>query len=111
MELLAGRWNCIRGDPRYRFHPSRTAANLQQKGKLLCGVTAAIDAPNRSLRQLDPKLEPSYRREALAAGVGGSAGSVAEIGFGVTDVSCDDSGSELIKRARLQTEQSTLVRR
>jgi hypothetical protein len=117
---IAGRWNSIRGDPRYRFHPSRTAADLQQEGKQLSsGVTAAIERFSPSLRQPDPKPKPSRLREALVAGVGRRGGSDGDdeerhdavaIGFGVTDVSCDDTGPGRTKRARLHTEQPLLVR-
>lgn len=122
---LAGRWNCIRGNSRYRFHPSRTAADLQQKGKqLLSGVTAATGSSARSLLQADPKPKPSRRQEALAAGgLGGSVISTGTgndeddrkghdaliIGVGVTDARCDETGPGHTKRARLQIAQPVLV--
>ena len=92
----AGRWNSIRGDSRYRFHPSRTAANLQQKGRqLLSDGPAGVGRSGPGLRQRDDDHEG---RDAVP------------IGVGVTDTSCGETGPGRRKRARPQTEQPALVR-
>lgn len=79
---LAGRWHCIKGDDRYRFHPSRTAADLQQQGKLLLrGMAAGIRSSSYG--------GDDERQDAVS------------IRPDVTDTSHDETGTGRAKRARL----------